>query len=139
MPSSAIVYARRARDGFVGLLPVLAALWLLLAALVRRVAALVLLPWRAAAWNDIHGERALISHARTWEVMNAINAHSRNWSGRLQRNSMEALDYIRFTKRVVIVPAQHPLRFLRMLAEIGQGGSKGPGASANRRSCAGVA
>lgn len=55
MPSSAIVFARRARDGFAGLLPVLAVLGLLLAALVRKVAALVLRPWRAQAWNESGG------------------------------------------------------------------------------------
>lgn len=59
MSSSAILYARRARDGFAGflsaLLPVAAALWLLFGAVVRKLAALVVRPWRAAAWNEQGG------------------------------------------------------------------------------------
>jgi hypothetical protein len=55
MPSSAIFYARRARDGFVGLLSVLADLGLLLRALLQRSVALVLRPWRASAWNESGG------------------------------------------------------------------------------------
>jgi membrane protease subunit HflK len=55
MPSSAILYARRARDGFVGLLSVLSDLGLLLRALVQRSATFVLRPWRASAWNESGG------------------------------------------------------------------------------------
>lgn len=55
MPPFATVTVRRARDGISVLLAILRDLRLLALALLHRMTALVLRPWRAAAWNESGG------------------------------------------------------------------------------------